>query len=69
MDTVQKYKKSTIYHDICIKVFFDRLVSYITVFADDFINTNNNEIGFYELKRIFEDTFEMKVRENLSLST
>ena len=40
--TVIKYNKSTIYHDIYIKVFNDGTISYITVSTDDVLNTTNN---------------------------
>ena len=46
-----KYKKSTIYHAIYIKVFSDGTVSYSKVSTDDFINTTTNETVFTELTR------------------
>ena len=61
--TIIKYKKSKIYHSICIKVFSDGTVSYITVSIDDVLITNNNETEFHELPRAFEEHFEMKVQE------
>ena len=51
--TIFKYKKSTIYHDIYIKVFSDVTVSYIAVSSDDVINTTTNETAFHELTRVF----------------
>ena len=63
MVIVIKYKKSTIYHAIYIKVFSDLIVSYLTVSTDDVLNTTNNEIEFTELKGFFEEHFEMKVQE------
>ena len=41
--TLLKYKKSTIYHAIYIKLFTDGTVSYLTVSTDDVLNTTNNE--------------------------
>ena len=38
-------------------------MSYITVSTDDVINTTNNETSFTELRRVFEEDFEMKVQE------
>ena len=61
--TIIEYKKSTIDHDIYIKVFDDGTVSYPTVSTDDVLNTNNNENAFHELTRVFKEHFEMKVQE------
>ena len=63
MVTILKYNKST------IKVFSDGTVSYCTVSTDDVLNTTNNETALTELTRVFEEHFEMKVQEVLSLST
>ena len=49
--TIIKYKKSTIDHDIYIKVFTDGTVSYPTVSNDDILNTTNNDNTFPELTR------------------
>ena len=38
-------------------------MSYIKVSTDDVINTNNNETEFTGLTRVFEEQFEIKVRE------
>ena len=38
-----KYKKRTIDNAIYTKVFSDGTVSYLTIYTDDVINTNNNE--------------------------
>ena len=51
--TMIKSKKITIYHDIYIKVFSDRKVSYLAYSADDVLNTNNNETSFPELRIYF----------------
>ena len=61
--TIFEYKKSTIDHAIYIKFFSDGTVSYLTVSTDDVINANNNETSFPELRRFFEEQFEMKVQE------
>ena len=52
--TIIKYNKSTIYHDIFIKVFSDGTVSYLTVSTYDILDTTNNETVFTELTRVFE---------------
>ena len=63
MVTVFKYKISTIYNAIYIKVFSRGTVSYLTVSASDVLNTANNETAFPELTRFFEEHFEMKFQE------
>ena len=63
MVTIIEYKKSTIDHDIYIKVFGDGIVSYLIVSTDDVLNTTNNENSFPELKIVFKEHFEMKVQE------
>ena len=45
--TIIKYKKSTIDHDINIKVFTHGTVSYLTVSTDNVINDTNNKERFY----------------------
>ena len=55
--------KITIDHTICIKIFFDGTVPYLTVSNDDFIKSTNNETEFTELRRFFEEDFEIKVQE------
>ena len=61
--TIIKYKKSTIDHAIYIKVLSDVKVSYLTVSTDDVINTTNNETEFHDLRRVFEEDFEIKLQE------
>ena len=61
--TILEYKKSTIDHDIYIKVFDDGTVSYLTVSTDDVLNTTNNENAFPELTRVFKEHIEIKVQE------
>ena len=61
--TILKYRKSTIDHDIYIRVFYDVTVSYITFPTDDVIKTTNNETSFIELTIFFEKHFEMKSQE------
>ena len=61
--TIFKYKKITIYHVFCIKVFTDRTLSYITVSTDDVLSTTNNETYFFELNRVIKEHFEMIVQE------
>ena len=60
---VLKYKKIIIDHTIYIKVLSCVKVSYFTVSTDDVIKTTNNEKLCTELKRVFEEQFEMKVQE------
>ena len=64
---ILKYKIIIIYHAICIKVFSGGTVPYITVSTDYFLNTTNNETTFPELRRAFEERFEMKVQEGYVL--
>ena len=51
---ILRYKKSTIYHEIYIKVFSDGTVSFLTVYTDDFLNTTDGETEFPALRRVFE---------------
>ena len=61
--TINKYKKSTLEHAIYIKVFTDGTFSYLTVSADDDLNTTNNENAFPELTRFVFEHCEMKLQE------
>ena len=61
--TILKYKKSTVYHAIYIKVFTNGTVSYIKVSTDDVLNTTTNETAFPELTIFFKEHFEMKLQE------
>ena len=63
MVTIIKCKKSTIDHAIYIKVYTDGTVSYLTFYTDNVLNTTNNETAFPELRRGFEESFDMKVQE------
>ena len=63
MVTIIKYNKITIDHAIYIKVFYDVTVSYPTFSTDYVIKITNNETSFPELRRVFEEHFEMKVQE------
>ena len=67
--TIIEYNKSTIYHDIYIRVFYDGTVYCITVSTGYFLNTNNNEKAFSELRRVFEEYFILKSKKDLSLGT
>ena len=40
--TILRYKKITIHCDIYTKVFYYVIVSYLTVYTDDVLNTTNN---------------------------
>ena len=60
--TILKYNKRTINHAIYIKFFYDWTVSYLTVSTDYVLNTTNNETVFTELKRVFNEAFEIKVQ-------
>ena len=57
-----KNKKSTIYHDIYIKVFYDRTLSYIKVSTDHYINTIEKDTSVTELIRVFEEDFDIRVQ-------
>ena len=57
-----KYQKSKIDHAIYIKVFSDGTFYYVTVPTDDVINTTNNETAITELRRVFEEIFEIKTQ-------
>ena len=48
--TILKYNKSTMYHDIYIKVVTGGTVLYLTVSADDGLNTTTNETYHFEIK-------------------
>ena len=63
MVTIIKYKRSKIDHAIYIKVFNDGTVSYLTVSTYDVLNNINNDTAFPELKRVFEEDFDIKVQE------
>ena len=63
MVTIIKYKKSTIDHDIYIKLFTYGTVYYPTVSTDDVLFATNNETSFSELTRFFKEHFEMTVQE------
>ena len=67
MLTIIKYKKITIDHSICIKVFSDGTVSYLTVSTDDVINTTTNETEFPDLRTVFEEYFGIKLQEGYVL--
>ena len=60
---ILKYNKSTIDHDVYIKVLFDVNVSYIKVSAGYVLNATNNETVFPELRRFLEEAFEIKFQE------
>ena len=51
--TIIKYKIIKFYHAIYIKVISRVNVSYLTVFTDDVMNTNNYETDFLELRKVF----------------
>ena len=38
-------------------------MTYLTFSIDDFLNTNNNETVFLEIRRYFEEVFDIKVQE------
>ena len=65
--TSLKYNKSTIYHNIYIKALSGIIVLYPAVSIYDVLNTTNNEIKFTEPTRVFEEHFEIKVREGYVL--
>ena len=67
MVTILKYKIIVIVHDIYIKVFSDRTVSYITVSTDNVLNTTNNETEFPELIIFFEEDYSRETQDRKSV--
>ena len=68
MVTIPKYKKIKIDYARYIKVFSDGNFSYLTVYTDVVLNTNNNnETYFPELRKMFEEEFEIKFQEGYVL--
>ena len=63
MVTVLKYIIITIDHAIYIKVFYDRTVSYITVYTDNVVSTTNNKKEFSEPIRVFGEDIHIKSQE------
>ena len=63
MVTIINYKKSIIDHAIYIRVFSYVIVSYLTVSTYHVLTTTNKETSFSELRRGFEEHFEMKLQE------
>ena len=57
--TIIKYKRIPIDPDICIKVRYDVTVSYLKISSGYIINTTNNETEFTELRRVFQEAFEI----------
>ena len=55
-----KYQKITIDHAIYINVFSDVTVYYITFSTDDILDTTKTETDFPELRKVFEEAFEIK---------
>ena len=51
------YKKITIYYAIYINVFSHVTFYYVKVSTGDFLNTNNNQTEFPELRKGFEKHF------------
>ena len=63
MVTILKYKENVTYYSIYINCLSDGTVSYLTVSTDDIVDTTNNETEFPELRRVFEEDFEIKFQE------
>ena len=63
MVTIPQYKKVTIDHAIYIKILYAITLYYLAVSTDDVLNTTNNEIEFPEIRRFFEEAFEIKFQE------
>ena len=63
MVTILKYKENVTYYSIYINCVSDGTVYYLTVSTDDIVDTTNNEIAFPELRRVFEEDFEIKFQE------
>ena len=52
-----------LHHAIHIKVFSYETFSYLIFFTDDVLNTTNNETTFHGIRRVFEESFGVKVQE------
>ena len=61
--TIIRHKKIKIDYYIYIKVISDGKVYYITFYTDNFLNTTNNDKVFPELRRVFEEHFDIKFQE------
>ena len=67
MVTVLKYKKRTIDSVIYIRLFPDITVSYLTLSTDDVLNTINNVTYFSELRKFYQEAFDIKNQEGYVL--
>ena len=56
MMTIIKYKKSTFYHAIYIKVLSDVTVAYLIVSTGDILNISNNDTEFPEITIFLKNT-------------
>ena len=65
--TISKYNKSTIDHDIYIKVFSDWPLYYPMVSTDDVLNTINNEKEFPELRIVLKNILILNTNNYMSL--
>ena len=65
MVTILKYNKITTDYDIYIRLFSDVTVSYLTVYTDNVIhiNNNSNDTAFLEIRKVFEESFDIKFQE------
>ena len=59
---IVEHKKNTI-DNIWIKVFSDGTVTYLKVSTDDFLNTTNKDTYFTEIRKVFEESFDIKIQE------
>ena len=57
------YNKIIIDGAIYIRVFYYGTVSYLIYSTDNVLNTTNTETEFSELRRVLEESFEMKFQE------
>ena len=60
---MMKYKKSTIYRTINIKVFSEKYFYYLSEFTNYVLNTTNNKKNFALLNNLFEENFKIKIQE------
>ena len=60
--TVLKYKKITIDNAIYIKVSPDGNIYYLTFYTEYIMDTTNNVTDFDELRKLFEEAFEIKIQ-------
>ena len=59
MVAILKYDKGTIDLVKYIKVLYDGMLSYLTVYTEDVLNTNNNKTEFLELRTFLKNLLRL----------